>query len=461
LAGASRSTLAARHRQLGGHSFAKCFDLWRYRPKMRAEVRDGPGGAADLTLIRGRNLVSGVDELSQQLGQALTSLEDDLLTLASAIYAADLAFVRPPLENACRSIDLVVPVTNHAMFEATRMRIEYALNVLSRDAWELTFTRRAGDLEPFRVWPEAAGTTLLFSGGLDSLAASVDLLATGVPLTLVSHYTRNPTTIRSQADLRRYLEGEFGPTPSVRVRATGQSSPDATFPPAQQREPSQRTRSFVFVALAAIVARRSGRREIVMMAENGPIAIHLALSTARIGPFSTHTAHPEYLRIVGDLMSALLSVDLRVTNPFLYRTKGELVAPLVGRHDTAISQAVSCWQASRVATGHCGFCIPCLVRRIALEANGYAGDAYGRDLLREDLDAADPDDDGLRNLADLLEFSSDWAGGRTADELLDTYLELRNGDVDAPQAIELYRRFGNEVLRVVRGYPTVVRRLLS
>lgn len=428
---------------------------------MRAEVREAPGGTADLCLVPGVNLTTGIEELARELGQPLTSLEADLLTLTSAVYAADLAFVRQPLENVCRLIEMTVPVVNHAAFEGIRANLEYALHVLTRDAWSLTFTHRGGEPEQHQGWPVAGGTTLLFSGGLDSLAAAVELLDAGVPLTLVSHYTRNPTTSRSQTDLAGYLEGIYGIPGPIRVRVGAHAAPGASFPSAQEREPSQRSRSIVFVAIAAIAARRSGRREIVMMAENGPIAIHLALSTARIGPFSTHTAHPEYLRVISASMSTLLGEEIRVSNPYLYQTKGEVVAPLVGVHDPAIALAVSCWQASRVATDHCGYCIPCLVRRVALETHGYAADQYARDLLSEDLDAIGPDDDGLRNLADLVEFAARWNSAASTDELTEAFLELHNADVDGPRAVDMYRRFSAEVLEIVGRYPTVVRRLLS
>ena len=56
-------------------------------------------------------------------------------------------------------------------------------------------------------WPKTSGKTLLFSGGLDSLAGAVDLLeeygVNGVQL--ASHVTANPVTKGSQADLAAYL----------------------------------------------------------------------------------------------------------------------------------------------------------------------------------------------------------------------------------------------------------------
>lgn len=73
-----------------------------------------------------------------------------------------------------------------------------------------------------------------------------------------------------------------------------------------------------------------------------------------------------------------------------------------------------------------------------------------------DLAALGPDDDGLRNLTDLLEFSRTWAAGLTDAALVEAFPELLNPSVDQPLAIKMYRRFGAEVLDGVRRYPRAV-----
>ena len=70
--------------------------------------------------------------------------------------------------------------------------------------------------------------------------------------------------------------------------------------------------------------------DVVVIAENGQMAIHLPLTTARIGGFSTHTAHPEFVRMMGKLLSTLLDYPIRIENPFLYMTKAEVVAAVAG-----------------------------------------------------------------------------------------------------------------------------------
>jgi 7-cyano-7-deazaguanine synthase in queuosine biosynthesis len=425
---------------------------------MRVEVRESAEGvAADLVLVPGGNLVTGQAELSRQLGSELSSLEQDLLTLGAAVFAADLAVRRGEREQACRAINLSIPVVNADAFERARDDLQYALHLLSRDVWRLEFVRRGGIVEQLIDWPSTGGRTLLFSGGLDSLAAATSELRAGGSLVLVSHYTGNPRLIASQTTLLEYLAATYGRVPSFRVRVGGRTAGALTFPDDTERESSQRTRSFLFVLLAAVVARRSGNRDLVMMSENGPLAIHLALSTARLGPFSTHTAHPEYLDVMADVASRLLGVRLTISNPFLYYTKAEVVRDLVANDPAAIPASVSCWRGSRQAVNHCGECIPCLIRRFALESLGYMDDEYARDLLSEDPTTLSHDDDGLRNLTDLLEFSQVWATPRTEAALLESFPELVNGSIDQPLAISMYRRFGAEIVAGARTYPHLSR----
>src|SRR5262249_2947723 len=149
----------------------------------------------------------------------------------------------------------------------------------------------------------------------------------------------------------------------------------------------------------ALGARRSGHGEIVMIAENGQMAIHLPLSAARIGAFSTHTAHPDFVHKVGLFFSQLLGFPIRITNPYLYKTKAEIVGKLVAKHKEAVEVSVSCWRGSRIskAYNHCGECVPCLIRRVSLEYQGLVLPEYERDLLSLNIGALPPSDEGKRN----------------------------------------------------------------
>ena len=408
-----------------------------------------------MSLRPAKNLNIGLNQFSQHFEDP-TSLEVDLLTVAAAVFCADLAVKRGERENVARAFELTIPVTNLASFNSAKPKLQVLLARLSYDAWDIRFVQRPGAPEtPSPVNP-AAGQVLLFSGGLDSLAAAVDFGEAGDRTVLVSHVTANRSVTTAQEQVFRYLDQTFrGLFERLSFRVGGRNSTEFPFPTDQDREESQRTRSFLFLSLAALVARRRGLSDVVFIAENGQMAIHLPLTAARIGAFSTQTAHPAVVGEAEAFFSSLLQAPIRIRNPFLYKTKAETVASLVQHHRAALRSSISCWKASRVPgeLNHCGFCIPCLIRRIAIEHNGFSLGEYARDILSENVGSLAPDDEGKRNLVELAEFAHMFSQGYSQAELEQEYPDLVSTRFDAVQAAQMYSRFAAECGGVLRRYP--------
>ncbi len=429
-----------------------------------ATVIFGDAEGDGLLLKPGVNLRHGLKDFREHFGQP-TTLEEDLLVVASAIFACDLGFKRGEREEITRHIRLTVPVVNLAAFERVHEELQFALWRLSHDAWEIDFTQRQGAPEESGQFdPHSEGKALLFSGGLDSFAAAVHYGDEGGAVKLVSHITANRAVSSAQEELFAYLQATYPEQfarMAFRVSGFNRAKDKLPFPSDSAREDTQRTRSFLFLSLASLVARRSSIRDVVMIAENGQMAIHLPLTAARISAFSTHTAHPEFVAAMGPLMSKLLGYPIEITNPFLYMTKAEVVREVVANHSSQLEHAVSCWKASRVGGdyNHCGFCIPCLVRRISIEANGTSLPEYERDLLAQDVGILGPEDDGKRNLVELGEFVATLAAGSQAS-LEDDYPDLINGHIDRIQAVAMYKRFAAEAQGVFGRYPHVEALLL-
>jgi 7-cyano-7-deazaguanine synthase in queuosine biosynthesis len=418
-----------------------------------------PSGDA-LYLKPAANLVTGEPHFTRSFGTP-TSLESDLCTVASAIYACDLAMKRGEREQIARQIHLTVPVVNLHAFAAVLDDIRYALYVLGHDAWQIHLVPHDGLPEPTTPWAtNGEGKVLLFSGGLDSFAAAVRLAESAQHVHLVSHVTANPSVYQAQHTLFSYLQQTFLLRfDRFELRVGGRTRPTLglPFPADEAREDTQRTRSFLFLCFAALVARRLGTRDIIFLAENGQMAINLPLTAARIGAFSTHTAHPEFIHIMAQVLSRLLSFPLAIDNPFLYMTKAEVIQPVVERHSVVVNDTISCWRASRIGVGprHCGSCIPCLVRRIALEANGAGQDEYQRDILGEDISDLSPDDDAKRNLIDLAEFVKRIETAPSQASLQAMFPDLVSQHFDARLAGEMYIRFAREARDVFARHPLV------
>ena len=408
------------------------------------------------------NLYTGRTEFITKFG-GVTSLEDDLLILGAAIFAADLAVKRGQQHHFIRSIELTVPVVNLPSFLNVSEDIIYALNVLSSDAWKINFVQRAGQPEDTKNWSaNQPGKVLLFSGGLDSFSAAVSLANGNEQIQLVSHVTANQVISATQNNLTDYLNQTY-PNKFSRIafRVTGIGKPTKgfPFPKDKEREETQRTRSFMFLCLAGLVARKQGYHDVVMIAENGQMAIHLPLSAGRISAFSTHTAHPEFVSLMSDILSRLLNYKINIENPFLYKTKAEVVKFLLPEHLAIIKQTVSCWKASRVSHyHHCGICVPCLIRRIALESNNVLLPEYEKDLFQINISKLNSDDDGKRNLVELCEFINHFRKIGAIAELQILFPELARTDCfDAERVIKMYERFAKEALTIFKRYPEVMK----
>jgi 7-cyano-7-deazaguanine synthase in queuosine biosynthesis len=405
---------------------------------------------ADMVLQPGKNLRTGEADFAQRFGTP-TSLEKDLLLLAASTFAADRAIARGPREDQNRSIRLSIPVTNTARLFPLKDQIEDLLHTLSHDDWRIDFRQEKGSPENKTAIKGGVGSTLLFSGGLDSLAAAIQFGRSGNTLHLVSHLTRNRPARESQEQLFELLQKANYNVEHSSFFVSAVSSnlaPGVLF----STENSQRTRSFLFATLGALSARRNGDQRLLFVAENGQLAIHLPLNSARVGAFSTHTAHPDALRKMQDIFAEALGIRLQIVNPYEHMTKAEVVKIIQAELASGIELSVSCWMNARLPKGvsHCGHCIPCIIRRIAIETNGEDHTSYQRDLFVEDIRKLPPSDDGRRNLYDFVEFNFEIERLSPA-EISDRWPEVIT--LSKPEkVIQMYKRAAIESRKVLGNY---------
>ena len=418
------------------------------------------GTGYDIHLCPGQNLYTGIDKFTEEFGKA-NSLEEDLFNLASGIYATDLAILRQEREHYIRSINLNVEVVNLHAFERVKDLLERALLTVSRDNWNITFLQKHGTPCGDFDWQIEEGAVLLFSGGIDSMCAAADFVGQNRNLVLVSHNSHGNTVIDNcQKSVHDSLEKHFHKTiKHIHIKVYGRKKGTYVFP--EDRENTQRTRSFLFLTLAALVTRRSNVNKVLYMAENGQFAIHLPLNQARVGPFSTHTADPQFVQYAQDIFRILLSnPSFEIFNPFLYKTKAEVFAVLPVPLQKQAYHSASCWKISHVpGNKHCGFCVPCISRRIAIEYNNMTFNEYDFDIFTADMNKLTDDDDKKRNLIDYLEFVSKFKKVTKANrnDILNEFPELYNTAFDTDEALKLYERVSFQSFEVFKKYPQVLK----
>jgi 7-cyano-7-deazaguanine synthase in queuosine biosynthesis len=411
-------------------------------------------GGCSIVLQAGKNLQTGEGKFQQTFG-GLTSLEADLLLVASSVFAVDRCLARGQREDFARGIEISIPVVNAGRLQPVRALLEELLRTLSNDSWRIAFRQESGQTETVPVANQRQGSTLLFSGGLDSLAAAIELGTSTPALQLVSHTTRNQRTSVTQDELVSLLKSIGIAPPHRKFLVSATSTAPATHI-SFDTESSQRTRSFLFLTLGVLCARRAGHTEVVYLAENGQMAIHLPLTSARIGAFSTHTAHPDVLAKAKLFFNEILQTSLHIANPYVHKTKAEVTKIVWDKLFPAIPIATSCWKTSRLRgeATHCGVCIPCIVRRIAIESHGADPTIYERNLFTEPFASLSEADDGRRNLADFAEFVVR-VEQYSEIEIMTEWPDLYSPQILRSEVISMYRRACGEARTVLGRYPNL------
>ncbi|MGI5817671.1 MAG: 7-cyano-7-deazaguanine synthase [Armatimonadota bacterium] len=395
----------------------------------------------------------------------LSPAAQDLLDLAVALYAADIAVRRGERESWPREIDLAMPVREPELWAEARDDLHRLIYELSRDSFRLHFS-------PGECVPTPAGETArpqadiepdcvsMLSGGLDSLAGAVVLQEAGRRPLYSLHRSGNPAVRAAQESVLAAIEAHW-PGRSAALPCTVEPDPRGgaalPYPPAEEREPSRRLRSLLFMALALVTAEAAGVDE-VYMPENGVLTAGLPLAASRAGSMSTHSTHPAALELM-NAIAGRAGLRGRLLNPFVYQTKAELIRDVLApRLSIAeIQCTVSCWAVGR-ANRPCGGCIPCLLRQLGMVWAELPAEAHLLDLLTR------PDDyvgtDAYGNLVDVLR-QAEQTSRRTEAEIVASQpelLSLHSAGLDVGEVVAMLKHHADQTLTVVeRRYPAAAR----
>lgn len=433
----------------------------------------GPSAAAavaqaDLILDFAGDRANVLARLGSVLGPApadVPTLARDLLDVAIAVYISDIAVPRGQQEQWTRDISLLLPVREVNFWQQAAGDLRRLLHALTRDNFSLSFYAREGP-EAVGEGRELAGAiepdcVSMLSGGLDSLAGAVTLQHSGRRPLYSLHRSGNPTVRAAQEHVLAVLARHWS---ECSVTVPYQVAPNTTatslpFPQPEQREPSRRVRSLLFLAAAEVAAVARGLSEVYMF-ENGVLSAALPLTAARTGSLSTRSTHPTLLMLFNALC-ARAGLSARVSNPFVYQTKSELIRDVLRPvlSPAEIQGTVSCWAAGR-AHRQCGGCVPCLLRRIGMLWAGLPDESYMIDIFREPARYAGTAAYG--NLMDLLRSAAEMLAS-SDDQILLSHpelLALEPAGVSATEVIRMFRRHAEQVSAVVHEHFPEAARLM-
>jgi len=289
----------------------------------------------------------------------------DALLVAAAVEFGDRSQRRRALRWE-REIALSVPVHDPDRWNDRPVvnALHDALDFLTGDRWEITFTKRRQAQNPpvqGRLnLPEGVTAVIPFSDGLDSRIVA-GLMARDMGDKLIR------VRLGSKTSDARALSRQRHPFTSVPYRVQ----------PGRQRftESSARSRGFKFALISGLAAYLAKAGQIIVP-ESGQGSLGPALVTVGQG-YEDYRSHPLFTERMEVFLAALLKHRVAFKFPRLWYTKAETLRKFVKEcsDSSGWPQTWSCWQQTRQVSvdrkkRQCGICAACMLRRMSVHAAG-------------------------------------------------------------------------------------------
>lgn len=388
----------------------------------------------------------------------------DLLEIAAYIFGTDRCISRGKIDAVeyhswSRNFDLFIKVRDFDFWSdaAVKDHLTDTLRFMMGDhGLNLSFQQNHStpatslfDKEGYKPFKKKNGLKVaLFSGGIDSLAGALEMLESGQESILLACHQSNNTTKRTQTKLCQAMDRSYPERVQLYPFYCNLREKRAI-------DETQRSRSFLFSAIAYALAA-SHEESCFYVFENGITSINLSRREDLFNARASRTTHPQTVAKLQSFYSLLSEKEFKIHQPFLNKTKGD-VMEIIGRlAPDLLSSSVSCSKAS-FAKGdatHCGKCFQCVDRRLAafskgLEKYDHRG-LYAFDIISERLDpeAKTVAIDYIRQAIDFSKDSPDQFHDNYLYELsqIFDYLPIKGNDNDRAEYLwDLYHRHGNAV----------------
>ena len=345
--------------------------------------------------------------------------------------------------NGTEPIEIVMCLSENVELQPLEDLVKYTLAFCLNVFPEVRISRGTGSIKnerPTRDITRRIDSVFLFSGGLDSLAGVANIVnlncrSKGI---FVSHGSSQLTSLLENS-LIPFLANMKVPIFHVSVsRGSNQV---------------QQLRGLLYFILGGLFAKVNGTNKLIV-SEVGPTMYQPIYD---ILDEVTLTTHPTVVYLAKEFFSVVLGFDLDMRLQFSNLTKSEALAQL-SKEDSmtrVMKNTNSCRNtmfAKHKKTTHCGKCLGCIIRRIAMILNGfeqpiegyYASDVFvknvgeygnGRDQKLRIKQSS------LDNLLMVLTFSKNLLINNLDEMILEKIEEF--------DMMKLFRRFSLEVMSVL------------
>lgn len=403
----------------------------------------------------------------------------DLLELASYVYCAD-RYVRrgsagsPDFAGWYRRFRHIAAVRDYDFWSdsKTQALLEMLLSFMSGDEHRFEFHDNHStplahmfDRPEFLHPPSKESQIIMFSGGMDSTCGALEILQNSQKnLILASHISRMGLKMTQNCitdELKKRYPGRVQHLMFECNLSGGERAAEET----------QRTRSFLYAAVGAAIAKAFDQKSIHFY-ENGILSVNLPPSEQFQNARATRTTHPKVLDGLSRLFSLIEGNKFDVVSPFFWETKTDIVMRLnkMGGSDM-LNSTVSCSRTFdkgiRHHQTHCGRCSQCIDRRFATAAAGLLNEetrgAYAYDFVIENIcpDESDFSREERTMLVDYIRLATKLSS-QNVDSFEDTWLDQLTdvvehvgcaSDMEAKEKLHtLFKRHGEQVKRGIIAF---------
>jgi len=290
----------------------------------------------------------------------------DLLNIFAGAYFSDIS-VKRANDEVGRNISFCAPVSAHniEMWNDKIHEIERLLNFVTeadQDIWHICFTPITYELKnhQYKLFEDDQNTfsnVSLLSGGLDSFCGIHynELESSSAIYCAYKTSTVDTGKINSVFNFARSINPRSILSSFEKLDVIKQTN-------------TQRTRSLLFLSLACCLAK-SANLETIRIFENGIMSLNPSFESRG----TTRTTHPNTIYQFQNLINHL-QLKIKLTHPYLFNTKGEMIKSLPEPYQRIISETRSCSRSGQdirfrtEGINSCGACVPCLLRKISLSA---------------------------------------------------------------------------------------------
>ena len=366
-----------------------------------AKPSNGPidGIILDYRPVPSRNVIFKIPKLVEAVGH-IPNRYLDLLELASYVFCADRYVSRGSLDSPYfsgwhRSFKHIIAVRDYKFWSDPNVHslLESLLSFMSGDEHSFEFypghsTPKVDMFDGPDFYPPTTKEiqVVMFSGGLDSTSGVVDLLTNSQSNLILASHVSQTGSKKTQRCIAAELERRFPRRVSYLMFECHLSGKRAC-------EETQRTRSFLYTAVGAAIARAYHQRRILFF-ENGILSINLPPSEQYQNARATRTTHPRVLSDLTRLLTLVEGSDFLVSNGFFWMTKADIVTLMEknGCQDL-LNSTVSCSRTFdkgiKHSHTHCGRCSQCIDRRFAIASTGLLDEEnrglYAYDFVIDDI----------------------------------------------------------------------------